>query len=72
MIKEQIAERQKINRLLVQELTALVEKYPNQRFGQILINYFFGKYDGIEDMNLRSTIYNEEPAKTYGNLEVDE
>lgn len=66
--KSEINERQKINRLLVQELSTLVETYPTQRFGQILMNYFFSKYDSLEGVHLKSTIYNEEPARTLANL----
>lgn len=66
--KEEINERQKINRILVQELSNLVEAHPTQRFGQILINYFFGRYSSLESLSFREIIYNEEPAKTLGNL----
>lgn len=68
---EEIEERKKINKILVRELADLVVKHPTQRFGQILLNHFFSKYDSLEGMDLRSTIYNEEPSVTLGNLNVD-
>ena len=62
--KEQIKERQKLNRLLVKELYALVESSPTQRFGQILINYFFDGYGAKDGIHLKQMIFNEEPATT--------
>jgi len=65
--KEEIKERQKINRIIVEILSDLVEKHPTQRFGQILLNYFFNGYDynNIESgTRFKNIIYNEEPTKT--------
>ena len=36
-----IIERKNPNKELLRKLSALIELNPNQRFGQILINYFF-------------------------------
>lgn len=66
--KDEIAIRQKVNRLLVKELETLVEKHPTQRFGQILMNYFFFKYNSLDGLHFRNMVYNEEPTKTLSNL----
>lgn len=36
--------RQEANRKLVSILQAMVEAYPDQRFGQLLCNYFIPEY----------------------------
>lgn len=33
--------RQEYNKQIVEKLNELIDKYPNQRFGQILVNYVF-------------------------------
>lgn len=68
LIKDQIKNRQKYNRVLIEELTLLVEENPTQRLGQILFNYFYSNYDSLEAMQLKNAIYNEEPAKTLANI----
>ena len=69
MQKEAIAERQKINRVLVEELSKLVEENPTMRFGQILMNYFYeNTVIGQRHTEFESQVYNEEPAKTLAHL----
>ena len=69
MKKDEIAERQKINRLLVKELEKIVEEQPNMRFGQILMNYFYeNTVIGQRHTAFESQVYNEEPAKTLAHL----
>lgn len=46
MSDEQWMDRQEMNRALVRHLAALVEAYPDQRFGQLLQNHgFIHRYD---------------------------
>lgn len=40
-IKEMIQKRQDANRELLKMLSEYIEKFPEQRFGQILVNYGF-------------------------------
>lgn len=50
-------ERQKYNRLIIETLSKLVEKYPDLRFGQILLNS-----DIIEHIQSdKGTIFIEDP-----------
>lgn len=69
--KEEIKERQKINKILASKLQTLIESNPTQRFGQILINYFFSNYDALDNMNFKTIVYNEEPAQTLANMKEE-
>ncbi len=63
-IKESVVARCGINRQLVLELSKLVEKHPTQRFGQILLNYFFYGEEYIKPCHFKNIAYNEEPSLT--------
>lgn len=67
--KDVVAERQKINAILLEELDILLQSNPTQRFGQILLNHFFNNYDSLGYMSFREMVYNEEPAMTLANLQ---
>lgn len=56
-IQEKINKRLESNRLLVKKLSELVEKYPEQRFGQILYNYGFLDIDS--NYNIKDPFYEE-------------
>lgn len=43
-----IMARQEANKKLLEELEWFIDSYPDQRFGQILCNYFFPKYQTID------------------------
>ena len=64
LVKDSIKNRLKLNRELVLELSKLVEENPTQRFGQILMNYFWENDTLSRHTDFESKIYNEEPAKT--------
>lgn len=69
MKKEEIQERQKINRILVKELEKIVEENPTMRFGQILMNFFYeNTVIGQRHTRFESQVYNEEPAATLAHL----
>ena len=36
--------RQEYNKKILKELDKLIDKYPNQRFGQLIANYIFPYY----------------------------
>ena len=66
-IKEKIKNRQKANFELVNKLSKLVIAYPDQRFGQILVNFGFIKqiidhYD--DNIVLTEDPFNEESVDT--------
>ena len=59
-------ERQKYNKLILETLSKLVEKYPDLRFGQILVNCGIIKYEPAalcdgqrEDLLLIDPFYDE-------------
>ena len=60
-------ERQKYNRLILETLSKLIEKYPDLRFGQLLVNCDIIKYepsvlcDGQREDLLIIDPFNEEP-----------
>ena len=63
--------RQKYNKLILETLSKLVEKYPDLRFGQILVNCDVIKYepsvlcDGQREDILVIDPFNEEPEITW-------
>lgn len=54
--------RQNYNRKILRELEKLIDKYPNQRFGQLVANYIFPYYR-------QKDIFYEESQKTFENIE---
>ena len=64
-------ERQKYNRLILETLSKLVEKYPNLRFGQILVDCDIIQYekevlcDGQRESLLTIDPFNEESEITW-------
>lgn len=56
--------RQRDNRKIVEILNALVEKYPDLRFGQILFNYKFVNWSNTDDGVRICDPFYEEPADT--------
>ena len=64
-------ERQKYNRLILETLSKLVEKYPNLRFGQILTDCDIIQYkkevlcDGQRESLLTIDPFNEESEITW-------
>ena len=64
-------ERQKYNKLILETLSKLVEKYPDLRFGQILINCEIIRYepevlcDGQRENVLIIDPFNEESKITW-------
>ena len=57
-------ERQKYNRKIISKLTELVEKYPDLRFGQILVNADIITYKNDYDEMVPRDPYYEEPEVT--------
>ena len=58
-------ERQKYNKLILETLSKLVEKYPDLRFGQILVNAEIITYkNGYNEVVPRDPYY-EEPEVTW-------
>lgn len=55
-------QRQTINKEILKKLAILVEKYPQQRFGQILTNYLFPDYRSHD-------IFFDESAETLESLD---
>ena len=55
--------RQQYNRKLLRELDKLIDKYPDQRFGQLIANYIFPFYR-------EEDIFFEESQKTFENIEI--
>ena len=66
--------RQKYNRLIIETLSKLVEKYPDLRFGQILVDCDIIKYepsvlcDGQREDILVVDPFNEESETTWNRL----
>ena len=56
--------RQDDNRKILRELGKLIDKYPDQRFGQLIANYIFPFYR-------EEDIFFEESSKTLEKLEAD-
>lgn len=59
-----IRNRQRDNRKIVGFLNALVERYPDLRFGQILFNYKFVNWSNTDDGVRMCDPFYEEPADT--------
>lgn len=59
-----IRNRQRDNRKIVVALNALVERYPDLRFGQILFNYKFVNWSNTDDGVRICDPFYEEPADT--------
>lgn len=55
--------RQGYNRKILRELDKLIDKYPNQRFGQLVANYIFPFYR-------QKDIFFEESQETFENIEM--
>jgi hypothetical protein len=49
--------RQQYNKEILRDLEVLIEKYPDQRFGQIIANYVFPNYQHRD-------FFFEEPSET--------
>ena len=64
-------ERQKYNKLILQTLSKLVDKYPDLRFGQLLVDCDIIKYEhsvlcnGEREDILSIDPFDEEPEITY-------
>ena len=56
--------RQNYNRKILRELEKLIDKYPDQRFGQLVANYIFPYYR-------QRDIFYEESQKTFENIEYE-
>ena len=66
-------ERQKYNRLILERLSKLVEKYPDLRFGQILVNsdiIQFTKDDKGFPLAVKDP-YFEEPEVTWERMKIN-
>ena len=53
------------NKKIIRELGELIDKYPDQRFGQLIANYIFPYYR-------QRDIFFEESSKTLENIENTE
>ena len=58
-------ERQKYNKLILETLSKLVEKYPDLRFGQILVNCNIIVYKNDYDKVVPIDPFYEEPEITW-------
>ena len=58
-------ERQKYNKLILKTLSKLVEKYPDLRFGQILVNAEIITYENDYDEMVVKDPFNEESEITW-------
>lgn len=56
--------RQNYNRKILRELEKFINKYPDQRFGQLIANYIFPYYR-------QKDIFYEESQKTFENIEYE-
>lgn len=66
-------ERQKYNKLILERLSKLVEKYPDLRFGQILVNsdvIQFTKDDKGFPLTVKDP-YFEEPEVTWERMKIN-
>jgi hypothetical protein len=63
-------ERQKYNRLILEEISKMVEKYPDMRFNQLLYSMRINEILENESRNEIIVIdkFNEESSKTYQTL----
>jgi len=60
--------RQKYNRLIIETLSKLVEKYPNSRFGQLLANAEVITYKNDYDETVPIDPFYEESETTWNRL----
>lgn len=58
-------ERQKFNRKIISKLTELVEKYPDLRFGQLLVNADIIIYKNDYDEMVIEDLFYEESELTW-------
>lgn len=56
--------RQEANKKILELISLYVEKYPEQRFGQIICNYVFPNYRRVDP-------FFEESTETYKNLATE-
>lgn len=56
--------RQQYNRKILRELDKFIDKYPDQRFGQLIANYIFPTYR-------QKDIFFEESKETFENIEMN-
>lgn len=61
MLKDKFMTRQQYNKKILNELSKLIDKYPNQRFGQLIANYILPSYRYYD-------IFYEESQKTFENI----
>ena len=61
-------ERQKYNKLILETLSKLVEKYPDLRFGQILANAEIVTYKNDYDEVVPNDPFNEESKITWNRM----
>ena len=68
-IKKMIAQRQGMNRKIIQRLAEIVEKEPQMRFGQILGNFVLEyERDSINDVQTVNDPFYEESVTTWNRL----
>ena len=68
-IKKMIAQRQGMNRKIIQRLAEIVEKEPQMRFGQILGNFVLEyERDRINDVQTVNDPFYEESVVTWNRL----
>ena len=60
-----IRNRQRDNRRILGALNALIERYPELRFGQVLFNYKFVNWSNTDDGVKICDPFHEEPADTF-------
>ena len=61
-------ERQKYNKLILETLSKLVDKYPDLRFGQILVNAEIITYKNDYDEMVVEDPFNEESKITWNRM----
>ena len=57
--------RQEANKRILALINLYVEKYPDQRFGQIICNYIFPNYQNADP-------FFEESSETYMKINIDD
>lgn len=57
--------RQEANKRILELISLYVEKYPDQRFGQIICNYVFPNYQNADP-------FFEESSETYMKINIDD
>lgn len=61
-------ERQKYNRKIISKLTELVEKHPDLRFGQLLVDCDIIKLVPVDSIVLAKDPFNEESVDTWNRM----